>query len=97
MTGLHACDIADIPGAPAKTVMRAIRGITSADLNPSLLIAPAGPDCTLLNVHYYLRCLQDFARRHYKCRVGPLGFTMRGEIISFPDGMPGDVGLLLKW
>ena len=27
----------------------------------------------------------------------PLGYKLYAEIISFPGGMPGDVGLFLKW
>ncbi len=27
----------------------------------------------------------------------PRGYKMKVEIVSFPDGMPGDVGMTLKW
>src|SRR5262245_55380537 len=27
----------------------------------------------------------------------PRGYKLRVEIVSFPDGMPGDVGMTLKW
>ena len=27
----------------------------------------------------------------------PKGYTLRAEIIDFPEGLPGDVGLTLKW
>lgn len=33
----------------------------------------------------------------YQKELEPLGFHMRAEIISFPDGMPGDVGMYLRW
>jgi hypothetical protein len=44
--------------------------------------------------------LQGFAERAFKFymkELRPLGFKMHAEIISFPGGMPGDVGLFLKW
>jgi hypothetical protein len=27
----------------------------------------------------------------------PLGYKLHAEIISFPGGMPGEVGMFLKW
>jgi hypothetical protein len=27
----------------------------------------------------------------------PRGYKLRAEIVSFPNGMPGDVGMTLKW
>jgi len=27
----------------------------------------------------------------------PRGYTLRAEIVSFPDGRPGDVGMTLSW
>lgn len=44
--------------------------------------------------------LQGFARRAYEffdTELRPLGYKMHAEIISFPEGMPGEVGLFLKW
>ncbi len=44
--------------------------------------------------------LTGFARRAYEFWEKELksrGFTTRAEIISYPDGMPGDVGLFLGW
>ena len=37
------------------------------------------------------------AFEYYKKELRPLGFKLRAEIISFPDGMPGDVGIFLHW
>jgi hypothetical protein len=31
--------------------------------------------------------------RHFKAR----GYKLKAEIVNFPDGMPGDVGITLKW
>ena len=31
--------------------------------------------------------------RHFRAR----GYKLKAEIVSFPDGMPGDVGITLKW
>jgi hypothetical protein len=30
-------------------------------------------------------------------RLRPLGYRLRVQIIDFPGGMPGDVGMTLKW
>jgi hypothetical protein len=30
-------------------------------------------------------------------QLRPLGYKLRFQIIDFPDGMPGDVGITLKW
>lgn len=44
--------------------------------------------------------LEGFGKTAYdffEKELRPLGFKMRAEIISFPNGMPGDVGLYLAW
>jgi len=44
--------------------------------------------------------LDGFAKRAYDFYVEelrPLGYKLHAEIISFPGGMPGEVGLYLKW
>jgi hypothetical protein len=44
--------------------------------------------------------LEGFAKRafdFYEKELRPLGYKIHAEIISFPGGMPGDVGLFLKW
>jgi len=44
--------------------------------------------------------LEGFAKRAYDFYVKelrPLGFKLHAEIISWPGGMPGEVGLYLKW
>ena len=44
--------------------------------------------------------LEGFGKRafeYYEKELRPLGFRLRAEIVSFPDGMPGDVGLFLEW
>lgn len=44
--------------------------------------------------------LTGFAKKAYDFYVKelkPLGFKAHAEIISFPGGMPGDVGFFLKW
>ena len=44
--------------------------------------------------------LEGFAQRaylYYKKELEPLGFKLRAEIVSFPDGVPGDIGLYLRW
>lgn len=44
--------------------------------------------------------LQGFAKRAYDYYVEnlqPLGYRTRAQIVNFPSGKPGDVGLFLSW
>ncbi len=44
--------------------------------------------------------LEGFAKRAFEFfdkELRPLGYKLGAEIISFPGGMPGEVGLYLKW
>ena len=44
--------------------------------------------------------LTGFAKKAYdffEKELRPLGYKLHAEIISFPGGMPGEVGLFLKW
>jgi hypothetical protein len=44
--------------------------------------------------------LTGFAKKafdYYMKELNPLGYTMRAEILDFPGGMPGDVGMYLRW
>jgi hypothetical protein len=44
--------------------------------------------------------LEGFAKRayqYYQKELQPLGFKLRAEIASFPEGVPGDVALYLRW
>jgi hypothetical protein len=34
---------------------------------------------------------------YFEKNLRPLGFKLRAEIVSFPGGVPGDVGLYLRW
>jgi len=27
----------------------------------------------------------------------PLGFNLKAEVLEYPEGMPGDIGLILSW
>ena len=50
--------------------------------------------------HEWPDSLSGFARtafEFYESQLQSLGFTMRAEIMSFPDGNMGDVGLYLRW
>jgi hypothetical protein len=33
----------------------------------------------------------------YEKELAPLGYKVRAQIMDFPGGMPGDVGLFLRW
>ena len=44
--------------------------------------------------------LEGFAKKAYEYfekELRPLDFKIRAEIVSFPDGMPGDVGMYISW
>ena len=44
--------------------------------------------------------LEGFAKKAYEFyaqELRPLGYKLHAEVISFPGGMPGDIGLFLRW
>ena len=44
--------------------------------------------------------LEGFAKRGYaffERELKPLGYKLHCEIVNFPGGMPGDVGMFLRW
>jgi hypothetical protein len=44
--------------------------------------------------------LEGFAKRAYEYfdkELQPLGYKLRVQIIDYPGGMPGNVGMFLKW
>jgi hypothetical protein len=44
--------------------------------------------------------LEGFARRaydYYQKELRPLGYKLNAEILNYPGGMPGEVGLFLRW
>jgi hypothetical protein len=44
--------------------------------------------------------LEGFAKRaydFYEKELRPLGYRLTAEIVSFPDGVPGDVCISLRW
>jgi len=44
--------------------------------------------------------LTGFAKKgheFYEKELGPLGYKVRAQILDFPGGMPGDVGIFLRW
>jgi hypothetical protein len=44
--------------------------------------------------------LSGFAKKaydFYKKELQPLGYKLTAEIVTWPDGLPGDVAMYLKW
>jgi hypothetical protein len=44
--------------------------------------------------------LEGFAKRAYKFyqkELRPLGYKLHAQVIDFPGGVPGEIGLFLKW
>jgi hypothetical protein len=46
------------------------------------------------------KSLEGYAKRaflFYEKELRPLGYKVSAEVISFPDGIPGEAALFLKW
>jgi hypothetical protein len=44
--------------------------------------------------------LTGFAKKaydYYEDELRPLGYKLTAEIVTWPDGLPGDVAMSLKW
>ena len=44
--------------------------------------------------------LEGFAKKayeYYMAELKPLGFKLTAQILDYPGGMPGDIGLYLRW
>jgi hypothetical protein len=44
--------------------------------------------------------LEGFAKKayeFYKKELRPLGYKLHAQVVDFPGGMPGEIGLFLKW
>jgi hypothetical protein len=44
--------------------------------------------------------LTGFAKEAYEAwdqNLRPLGYKLRAQILNYPDGMPGDIGIFLHW
>jgi len=44
--------------------------------------------------------LEGFAKRGYDFYIAelkPLGFKLTAEVLDYPEGMPGNIGLFLSW
>ncbi len=49
---------------------------------------------------HWPQTLEGFAARaydYYIKNLEPLGYKLDARILNYPDGMPGDVGLFLRW
>jgi len=52
----------------------------------------ADPDWPSTLIGYAAR-----AYEFYKVELQPLGYRLRAEILDYPGGMPGEVGITLSW
>jgi hypothetical protein len=44
--------------------------------------------------------LEGFAKKayeYYMAELKPLGFKLTAQVLDYPGGMPGDIGLYLRW
>jgi hypothetical protein len=52
------------------------------------------------NLPDWPQSLEGFAKRaydYYVAELQPLGFRLGIQVLDYPDGMPGTVGMSLKW
>lgn len=50
--------------------------------------------------HDWPDSLEGFAKRAYEFYVKelqPLGYKLRAQVLDYPHGMPGDIGIFLSW
>ena len=50
--------------------------------------------------HNWAQSLEGFAKRAYDFyarELEPLGYKIRAQVLDYPGGMPGEVGLFLCW
>jgi len=50
--------------------------------------------------HDWADSLEGFAKRaydYYVKELQPLGYKIRAQVLDYPHGMPGEVGLFLSW
>jgi hypothetical protein len=94
---------------PAKTperVNQAVRAAAARGAHEVLVLRFPASFCTdggrrINNFdHTWPESLTGFAKtayEFYEKELQALGFTMRAEIMSFPEGNMGDVGMYLRW
>jgi hypothetical protein len=44
--------------------------------------------------------LEGFAKKaydYYEAELKKLGYKLQAQVLNYPNGMPGDVGMFLKW
>ena len=44
--------------------------------------------------------LTGYAKEAYEAweqHLRPLGYKLRAQVLNYPDGMPGDIGIFLRW
>jgi hypothetical protein len=44
--------------------------------------------------------LEGFAKRahaYFEKELRPLGYKARAQVLNYPDGVPGDIGIFLSW
>jgi hypothetical protein len=66
---------------------------------PSEFMADSGRSITSHNPDWAVQLTGFAARAHaaFIKELAPRGFDMAAQIIDYPGGMPGDVGLFLRW
>jgi len=52
------------------------------------------------NAEDWPESLQGIAKRAYEYHLqhlAPLGYKMHVQVLNYPDGMPGDIGIFFRW
>jgi hypothetical protein len=97
---------AEVPPDAAKRVMAVVR--SAAEAGQREVLGPRFP-AAFCNDHgrainnldpNWPDSLEGEAKRAYvwfKEHLEPLGFKVRAQILNYPDGIPGEVGIFLRW
>lgn len=98
--------IPEIPADALDRLMRAVKNAVNQDRGEVLVMRFPSDFCTDGG-----RAINNFdpdwpnslqgkakvANEFFKEHLQPLGYKIRAEILSYPNGMPGDVGLYFCW
>jgi hypothetical protein len=93
LAGLRALSWLD-EGADERGELRSWRCVSRART------APTTCERSTATRLYSPESLTGFTKRRYKFwhkEPEPHGYKLRAQIMDFPDGVPGDVGMFLKW
>jgi hypothetical protein len=96
----------DIPPNVTELVNASVRRVAEQNRNELMVMSFPSEWCSDLGRAInngdpdWPNSLQGRAKKaleFYETDLKPLGYKARAQILNYPDGMPGDVGLFLSW